>query len=365
MDNRLKKYLIKTGTILLIDLGVAALIVLGYYWAAFRAPKKPVETQQLMSFEAPESTTVGIINTTEHVTETTANAETEIHSETNTSEETVEESTEETTPEATEPHVPTLREKFAEYFTAEPVVTENSYSDENVNIQISYGAVGEGDDRIVYQIADIHVADIRYFGSGIYNDDGTFQYECSPERFSMENPNAVLFINGDYCGFNTQGLIIRNGRLYRNEITTVEQCVLFADGSMKIFQPGEFTFDLAATSNVWQSWCFGPSLLNEDGTARTEFPHQDYLLRAHPRTALGYYEPGHYCFVTVDGREDGYSKGMTLYELSNLFANIGCKVGYNLDGGSSSCMLFGGRGVNHFTGRYMSDFILVSTTPLA
>ena len=55
-----------------------------------------------------------------------------------------------------------------------------------------------------------------------------------------------------------------------------------------------------------------------------------------PRSAVGYYEPGHYCFVVIDGRQPGYSKGATLMQLAQLFESLGCKEAYNLDGGKSA-----------------------------
>ncbi len=39
----------------------------------------------------------------------------------------------------------------------------------------------------------------------------------------------------------------------------------------------------------------------------TEF--NSTLGKANPRTAVGNYEPGHYCFLVVDGRQPGYSDG--------------------------------------------------------
>ena len=46
-----------------------------------------------------------------------------------------------------------------------------------------------------------------------------------------------------------------------------------------------------------------------------------------------------------DGRTDE-SEGLSLLELAELFAERGCTVAYNLDGGGSSTMWFNGRIVN-------------------
>ena len=81
-----------------------------------------------------------------------------------------------------------------------------------------------------------------------------------------------------------------------------------------------------------------------------------------PRSAVGYYEPGHYCFVVVDGRQKGYSKGMTMSELSQLFFDLGCTVAYNLDGGKSAEMVFMGETVSQpfEGGRSTSDILYIA-----
>ena len=67
----------------------------------------------------------------------------------------------------------------------------------------------------------------------------------------------------------------------------------------------------------------------------------------HPRTALGFNaDTSRYYFVTVDGRQPGYSEGMTLLELANFMRELGCVQALNLDGGGSTTMVVRGRVVN-------------------
>ena len=87
-------------------------------------------------------------------------------------------------------------------------------------------------------------------------------------------------------------------------------------------------------------WKFGPKLLDADGVPMTTFNTSSPIKWENPRSAIGYYEPGHYCFVVVDGRQDGYSRGLKIEELAKLFADLGCKAAYNLDGGASAVMTF-------------------------
>ena len=91
----------------------------------------------------------------------------------------------------------------------------------------------------------------------------------------------------------------------------------------------------------------------------TEF--NSNVVRANPRTAIGYYEPGHYCFIVVDGRQTGYSEGLSMEDLSQLMYDLGCKVAYNFDGGQTSMMVFDGKVVNkpYKDGRSCSDIVYV------
>jgi exopolysaccharide biosynthesis protein len=46
--------------------------------------------------------------------------------------------------------------------------------------------------------------------------------------------------------------------------------------------------------------------------------------------------------MVVDGRQDGYSEGVTLAEMGNLLLTYGVYTGANMDGGGSSSMVIKG-----------------------
>jgi len=62
----------------------------------------------------------------------------------------------------------------------------------------------------------------------------------------------------------------------------------------------------------------------------------------HPRTAIGYNDR-EAVIVTVDGRQPGWSVGMTLTELAQLMLRLGCTDAVNLDGGGSTTAWVRGR----------------------
>ncbi len=64
-----------------------------------------------------------------------------------------------------------------------------------------------------------------------------------------------------------------------------------------------------------------------------------------PRTAAGITRTGNLILVTVDGRQSG-SVGVSLVEMAQLMHQLGAVEAMNLDGGSSTQMVVGGRLVN-------------------
>ena len=135
---------------------------------------------------------------------------------------------------------------------------------------------------------------------------------------------------------------------------------------MKTYTSGKFRLTKAAAKDVFQLWSFGPALLNEDGTPSnipwSSIPNK-HISGRNPRTAIGYYEPGHYCFMVVDGRQKGYSRGATLGEMSRWFSKLGCVTAFNLDGGGSSLMGFQGKLISKFYSQYprnLSDCIYIA-----
>lgn len=65
-----------------------------------------------------------------------------------------------------------------------------------------------------------------------------------------------------------------------------------------------------------------------------------------PRTAVGYTADNHVIMVVADGRQSGYSIGVTLPELAQIMIDLGCVEALNLDGGGSSQMAVGSQYVS-------------------
>jgi hypothetical protein len=84
------------------------------------------------------------------------------------------------------------------------------------------------------------------------------------------------------------------------------------------------------------------------------------LAPRHPRTGVGQLADGRVILVTVDGRQPGYSVGMTNFELAQTLVRLGAVRAMALDGGGSTTMAFDGRLLNRPVGapRRVADALL-------
>ena len=113
----------------------------------------------------------------------------------------------------------------------------------------------------------------------------------------------------------------------------------------------------------------GPRLVREGRVSvenRGERFSDGFASTRHPRTGVGVRE-GRVVMVTVDGRQPGYSAGMTLEELARVFVELGCTEAMNLDGGGSTTMVVRSRVVNSPSGgverAVANGLALFSTAP--
>lgn len=238
---------------------------------------------------------------------------------------------------------------FQDHFSDIVISTDTVYKSPNISIELTQKTYDSGIDDpdgeygtiVTYTLADIYVSKIDCLRTAFAQDAYGIGFQEKPQAMS-ERMNAVLSVNGDSYSKDNQldnGTVIRNGIIYREQKSSEETCVLFRDGTMKIYTPDSFHAEKVIRKGAWQTWVFGPSLLDENGNAKFDFSTSDYIDQSHPRTAIGYYEPGHYCLLVADGRQKDFARGMYLEEMSQLFADLGCKAAYNLDGGHSSFML--------------------------
>lgn len=251
------------------------------------------------------------------------------------------------------------QKQFADHFTDEVVVTDNSYTSPEVSITIDTVTVKHGSRESVCYVADVYVASLANFLT--HTAHGQMRYFDTQDASEMaKEANAVLAISGDFLTYQKTGFLMRNGQVYAADRNNTA-CVLFADGTMETFDKGAYSIDDVLARDPVQVWSFGPALLDEQGKVRDKYDVSTAVSYPNPRSAIGYYEPGHYCFVVVDGRQD-HSYGLDIPQLAQVFEDLGCKAAYNLDGGGSAVMIYDGQVYSHQSngGRDLGDILVIT-----
>lgn len=240
--------------------------------------------------------------------------------------------------------------------TSEATYDDWSYTRDDIEINIEKVESGSGTNKVTYFVADVQVKDTSNLYSAFAKNKFGRNIVETTSNIAEEN-DAIFAINGDYYGFREDGILIRNGVIYRDEAAR-EGLAFYNDGTMKTYDETSTSAEELLAQGVIDTFSFGPALL-EDGKEITDFGNvkvdsnmgNSSIQKSNPRTGVGIISPNHYVFVVVDGRKEGYSKGMTLGEFSNLFEELGCTEAYNLDGGGSSNMYFMGRVINNPLGK--------------
>lgn len=246
---------------------------------------------------------------------------------------------------------------FPDKFLAEgeePIVTETSYQSHNIFIEITTQRYLQSD---VY-VADIYLRSMDYFTRYYAQNDWHKSKNAVPTM--AKESGAILALTGDSSQNFRSGWVMGNGVVERDGTTEFntkrDLFVVYKNGEMRslVSPTKEQSMQLSEkTDDIWHIFLFGPSLLDEEGKPYDKKYFENHVqpkevCYANPRSVLGYYEPGHYCFVQVDGRQTssalegkGKNKGLTLDELAGLMESLGCTAAYNLDGGRSSMLWFG------------------------
>ncbi len=246
---------------------------------------------------------------------------------------------------------------------SDPVITQNSYMSDDIEITIS--TIREYDTDIY--IAQVKIAESDQLQSGLAYDAFGNNLKQTTSEIAQAN-DAILAVNGDFYGFRDNGYVLRNGQLYREVGMDGgnEDLVIFEDGSMDVIEEADITAAELVAQGAQQIYSFGPGLISDGVILVDESSQVDREDPSNPRTAIGMISPNHYIFLVADGRTT-QSSGLSLVEIATVLSSYGCVEGYNLDGGGSATMVFMGEVVNNpttngksFKERSVSDIVYIA-----
>jgi len=139
-------------------------------------------------------------------------------------------------------------------------------------------------------------------------------------------PMGVTVVDGEIVTFYQTGLSFigfnKDGKLVGGEINSREDVE-------------ELEVESGAT--------FVPTLL-KDGK-KLSIPAK-WKNKREPRTMIGHFSNGDLLFIVIDGRQKGYSNGVTLEEAQEKLLEWNVRDAYNLDGGGSSTFVYDGEVLN-------------------
>lgn len=164
---------------------------------------------------------------------------------------------------------------------------------------------------------------------------------------AIEKEGAVAAINAGafydngtgstIVGSVPEGLVISGGKVVwtQNETYTPEGFVGFNTDNILIVDKS-MTADRAKELNIRDGCGFGPVLIKNGEINEVEYNNPSGY---NPRTAIGQRADGAVIFVCIDGRQAG-SLGGTYKDVIDIMVKYGAVNACNLDGGSSSVMLY-------------------------
>ena len=237
-----------------------------------------------------------------------------------------------------------------------------SGNDQYVNVPIAFGMDQSGKGKI-----DYYNLDLSFVHNGIEHVITSTNKQRSPDSLILYTPEFP----GGYTNTNENGkevvvsgldktLDLEFGETYSGKVEAIRLhgekgntkipengFVLSAHGdslqALKDINIGD-TIELSANiDSKWQNSEFmlagGPLLVKDGKVNLTMDPDSYRAAEKAPRTAVAVDKTGEKVyFITVDGRQNGYSRGMNLQEFAEYLADLGVDSALNLDGGGSTTM---------------------------
>ncbi|HQX02061.1 MAG TPA: phosphodiester glycosidase family protein, partial [Anaerolineales bacterium] len=162
-------------------------------------------------------------------------------------------------------------------------------------------------------------------------DDFKMHFAVNGDGF---NYLPASYVPATYCPnggdpVKTQGFAASRGKIYSPLKTAQPEVYISSRNQMSMNTPPGTIFNAVS----------GDRMVVEKGAMVKNLA----AATPNPRTAYGLNQNGRWLTIMViDGRQPGYSEGVTFPELANILISYGIYTGANMDGGGSSTMVIKG-----------------------
>ena len=239
---------------------------------------------------------------------------------------------------------------------------EFTYEDPTISVQIAYKDVRTDYDpaytasvpkSLKEKAIGVFVVDIRV-------GDASQLRTMANKSFTKNSADSILTIagrvnpvvatNGDFVTRRQEGLIIRQGTVYKDKLKGVlDVLAIDEDGNFhQFFKPkkGEVS-DSIDGKKILNAFYFGPILVDH-GEIPDKFTTFKYLEpdKYYCRVAICQVGTLHYKMILTTMQETPSTTGLPLKVFAQICRDEGAQYAYNLDGGNSASLVFRGELVN-------------------
>ena len=177
---------------------------------------------------------------------------------------------------------------------------------------------------------------------------GNFSRNVPGKRITevIETEGAIAAVNagaffdngtaGPEVGSTPEGLVIAGGQVRWNSGKAPEEGFVGFNEDNIMIVAKTMTAENAMKLNIRDGCCFGPVLIMNGEVSMEAYNSASGY---NPRTALGQRADGAVIFLCIDGRQAG-SIGGTYADIIDIMLEYGAVNACNMDGGSSSVMLY-------------------------
>lgn len=156
--------------------------------------------------------------------------------------------------------------------------------------------------------------------------------------------NASGLYNTSSIAIKATGTVIKDGKIYSVGGGTGWGGGLIGFNNDNVLVLTRENASVAIENGMRDAVEFGPFLI-VNGEASTVVGNGGYGVA--PRTAIGQRKDGIVLFLVIDGRNPGYSVGIDMAGMINIFKRYKAHNAANLDGGGSSTLVINGEVVNN------------------
>ena len=220
--------------------------------------------------------------------------------------------------------------------------SEDGYEDESITVKLE--TIEE--EGVVWRIARVEIKDASQFRTGIAGAKVSSS-KTSLVSSMAEKYNAVIAISGDYYANDPAktSFEYRMGEKIRNKSNRVKDILIIDEnGNFHTFiKSDKDKMDAfnASGHQIINAFTFGPALVSEGSLVTCDTGYGYNPNGKEPRMAIGQLGDKSYALVLAEGRNKD-SEGVTHQELADFMFDLGCLEAFNLDGGNTATMVFGG-----------------------